>query len=215
MKIQALVALSAISLAGCARDPSKDAPAADVKVASTVATPDAAATATVAAGETLPIDTTASKLNWTGSKVTKVHPGGFKTFSGTITLVDGKAEASQVAVEIDVNSLFTDSPKLEGHLRSKDFFEVEKFPKATFTSTKIVPGGKDGATHTVSGNLTLHGVTKEISFPATITIGATEVSAKAKFSLNRKDFGIVYPGAPDDLIRDDVLIDWNIVAKRG
>lgn len=205
-----LATLTALSLAGCARDPSKDAPAAQVKDAASPA-----ATASDATGEKLPIDVTASKLLWEGSKVTKTHPGGFKSFSGTITLVEGKPESSKVDVEIDVASLWTDSPKLEGHLRSKDFFEVETYPKATFSSTSITAGGADGATHTVRGNLTMRGVTKEISFPATIVVGEKDVTAKAKFAINRKDWGIVYPGAPDDLIRDNVLIDWNIVAKRG
>ena len=226
--VRSLIVLASLfALSGCARDPSKDAPAAGVKDAAspaatqavagtggTAATTGAAATGD-AKGEVLPIDTSRSTLEWEGSKVTKVHPGGFKTFSGTITLVDGKPEASKVHVDIDSASLFTDSPKLEGHLRSADFFDVEKHPKATFSSTSITPGGAEGATHTVRGNLTMRGVTKEISFPATITVGEKEVTAKAKFSINRKDWGIVYPGAPDDLIRDNVLIDWNIVAKRG
>lgn len=201
--------VSLLVLAGCARDPSKDAPAAKVS------TPDASPTAAGAAGETIPIDTMMSKLQWTGSKVTKTHPGGFKKFTGTITLVDKKAEASRVTIEIDTNSIWSDNEKLAGHLRSKDFFEVEKYPTAKFESTAITPGGLEGATHTVKGNLTLHGVTKEISFPATITVGERDVTAKAKFSLKRKDFGIVYPGAPDDLIRDDVLVNWEIFAKRG
>lgn len=211
--IPILASLVALSLAGCARDPSKDAPAAEVKdAASPAATAPAGGDVK---GVTLPIDTTRSKLNWEGSKVTKTHPGGFKTFSGSILLVDGKPEASKVDIEIDVASLWSDSERLEGHLRSEDFFEVAKFPKASFTSTSITAGGAEGATHTVRGNLTMRGVTKEISFPATITVGEKEVAAKAKFAINRKDWGIVYPGAPDDLIRDNVLIDWDIVAPRG
>lgn len=205
-------------LAGCARDPAKDAPAAAVSsptsaMAATPApmSPDTA----MAAGEKLVIDPATSKINWTGSKVTGSHPGGFKTFSGTITLVDNKPEASKVEVTIDTNSLWTDAEKLAGHLRSKDFFEVEKYPTATFVSTSITPNATAGATHTIKGNLTLHGVTKEIAFPATITVDAKEVTAKSKFSLKRTDFGIVYTGKADDLIREDVLMELDLVAKRG
>jgi polyisoprenoid-binding protein YceI len=205
---------TSLLLAGCARDPAKDAP----KAGAVAVTPDSAAAtpASNAAGaETLPIDTAASKLNWTGSKVTKVHPGGFKTFSGTITLVDGAPEKSKVELDIDVDSLWTDSDRLAGHLKSPDFFDVKTFPKATFVTTSITAGGADGATHTVKGNLTLRGVTKEISFPATITVAEKQVTAKARFSLNRQDFGVAYKGAPDDLVRDDVLIEWEIAAKRA
>lgn len=198
-------------LAGCARDPSKNAPAATVAPASTPAAPASSA----AGSEVLAIDTTLSKLNWTGSKVTKSHPGGFKTFKGEVTLVDGAPEKSKVALEIDVASLWTDSEKLAGHLKSPDFFDVKTFPNATFTSTAIVAGGAEGATHTVTGNLTLHGVTKEISFPATITVGAEQVKARARFSLNRQDFGVKYTGAPDDLVRDGVLVEWEITANRA
>ena len=132
-----------------------------------------------------------------------------------IGLVDGKPEASKVVIEIDTASIVTDSPKLEGHLRSKDFFEVETYPTATFVSTSITPVKTDGATHTIKGNLTMHGVTKEIAFPATINVGPKEVTAKSKFSIKRTDFGINYPGAANDLIREDVLMELDLVAKRG
>lgn len=198
-------------LSGCARDPAKDAPKATVAPASTPATP----TSSAPGVEALAIDAAASKLNWTGSKVTKVHPGGFKTFKGTITLVDGAPEKSKVDLEIDVDSIWTDSERLVGHLKSPDFFDAALHPKATFTTISITAGGAEGATHSVKGNLTMRGVTKEISFPAIILVAKNEVTAKARFSLNRQDFGIAYKGAADDLVRDDVLIEWEISARRA
>ena len=66
----------------------------------------------------------------------------------------------------------------------------------------------------VTGSLTLHGVTKTLSFPADITVGAEQVDVKAEFALNRKDFGIVYPGKPDDLIADNVLLTLDVHAKK-
>ncbi|NUO53317.1 MAG: YceI family protein, partial [Polyangiaceae bacterium] len=104
--------------------------------------------------------------------------------------------------------------KLDGHLKSKDFFEVETFPKATFTSTEIKAGGEGGATHTITGNLNLHGVEKSVGFPAKIKVEKDKVTAEAKFAINRKDFNIVYAGKADDLIKDDVLIKLTITAKR-
>ena len=64
--------------------------------------------------------------------------------------------------------------------------------------------------YTVLGNLDFHGVTKSISFPATIALPANRVTVSAEFVINRKDFGVVYPGMPDNLIRDDVVLSIHI-----
>ena len=60
----------------------------------------------------------------------------------------------------------------------------------------------------------MHGVTRAITFPATIGVSANEVTVNAEFAINRKDFGIVYPGKPDDLIADDVALKFEIHAKK-
>ncbi len=108
---------------------------------------------------------------------------------------------------------YTDNPKLTGHLQSADFFDVAKFPTARFTSTSIAQG-KDGTT-TVTGDLTMHGVTQRISFPAQVTQSGDLATATAAFGINRKDFGLVYPGMPDDLIKDEVLLKLDVQARRG
>lgn len=166
-------------------------------------------------GTALPISTENSKVEFTGSKVTGKHDGGFKTFKGTIDLVNSKPEESKVSVDIDTTSIFSDDEKLTGHLKSADFFEVEKFPKATFVSTKIAADAAKGAgNYTITGDFTLHGTTKSITFPAKITVGDASVDVNTEFSINRKDFGIVYEGKTDDLIRDDVVIRLNLKAPR-
>jgi polyisoprenoid-binding protein YceI len=114
-----------------------------------------------------------------------------------------------------MSTVSVDVPKLTTHLKTPDFFDVDKYPRARFVSTSIGPGGDNGATHTVRGNLELHGVTKAITFPATIRVEGDEVDADAEFAIDRKDFGIIYPGAPDDLIRDQVLIKLTIRAKKA
>lgn len=195
-----------LAVSACS-DPAKDKAKAQVDTAKE---PVAAATT---GGEKLPL-ADGSKLEFTGSKVTGHHDGGFKGVTGTITLVDGKAERSSISVDVDTTTVYTDEEKLTGHLKSPDFFDVAKFPKANFTSTAITPGGEKGATHTVVGNLDLHGVKKSITFPATIAITGDQVTAKAEFSINRKDFGIVYAGKADDLIRDDVVLRFDIKANR-
>lgn len=155
-----------------------------------------------------------SKVAFVGAKITASHDGAFTQFTGSIDLVDGKPEGSAVNIEIDMNSLVIEPAKLAGHLKTADFFDVERFPKTTFASTGVSPGGAGGATHTVTGNLTLHGVTKAISFPAMITVSQLGVDATADFVINRKDFGVVYPGMPDDLIKDDVVIKLALKAPR-
>ena len=156
-----------------------------------------------------------SKVEFTGSKVTGKHEGGFKAFTGTIDLVNAKAEESSVKVDIDTTSVYSDSEGLTGHLKSPDFFDVEKFPKANFTSTKIVADSTTGAgSYTITGDFDLHGQKKSITFPAKITVTDAEVAVESEFSINRKDFGIVYAGKTDDLIRDDVVIKLNLKSSR-
>lgn len=156
-----------------------------------------------------------SQLAFVGAKVTGKHDGGFGKFKGQFVVPGGEITKGEVTVSVDAATLSTDTEKLTGHLKSADFFDVERFPTATFSSTEIKVGGAGEATHTVTGNLQLHGVTKSISFPATISASGTDSAVSAEFVINRKDFAIVYPGKPDDLIKDDVLIKLNIKAKAG
>ncbi|MGZ3448762.1 MAG: YceI family protein [Polyangiales bacterium] len=167
-------------------------------------------------GELDAIDVKTSKVEFVGSKVTGSHLGKFKTFSGKIELVDGKPEASNVSIDIDLASVETDEAKLTGHLKSGDFFEVEKFPKGSFVSTKIeAKSGPNGATHEVTGNLELHGVKKSITFPAKIDVDSDAVHASATFSIDRTQWGILYKGMADNLIKNDVVIKLDVRAPRN
>jgi polyisoprenoid-binding protein YceI len=123
--------------------------------------------------------------------------------------VNGDPERSTVNVTIDATSLWTPKERLTGHLKSPDFFDVATYPSATFTSTAIA---RDGDHYAVTGNLTLHGVTKSITFPATIEVTDSGVHAQAEFAIKRFDFGIAFKGAADDLIRDDVLVRFDLHA---
>jgi polyisoprenoid-binding protein YceI len=196
-----------LALAAC-DDPAKD------KAKATVADPAPAAAAAPAAkgAATYGFGNADSKIAFVGAKVTGKHDGSFDKFTGTVTLVDGEPTKSTVRVDVEAASIRTDTEKLTGHLKSADFFEVDKFPAVRFTSTTIKAGGDKGATHTVTGNLELHGVTKSITFPATIAVTPGAVNVDAEFAINRKDFGLTYPGKADDLIRDDVLVKLTIRA---
>lgn len=206
-----------LSLAACA-DPVGDAPRAEVKEAASTAAPAAAAAPEAAAAGPAAgtvryafSNEDGSKVSFVGAKVTQKHDGGFHKIKGTIDAAGGKLETAKVDVVIDMKSVYTDNPKLTGHLQSPDFFNVATFPTARFVSTSIVPAA-DGMS-TVTGDLTLHGVTKQLSFPARVTLTSEAASAEASFGINRKDFGIVYPGAPDDLIHDEVLLKLDVKAN--
>src|SRR4030095_4205313 len=119
-------------------------------------------------GEKFVITPENSKIEFVGSKVSGSENGSFAKFSGAVEFA-GQPEKSRVSINIEMDSVSTDQPDLTKHLKTADFFDVEKFPQATFTSTEIKTGGDQGASHTVTGNLQLHGITKSVSFPATIT----------------------------------------------
>lgn len=160
-------------------------------------------------------DQSASKVTWVGSKVTGKHDGGFGTFKGTVDVVDGTPEKSKVDVQIEADSLTSDTEKLTGHLKSPDFFDVKTHPKATFVSTEIKKGGDKGASHTITGNLTIKGITKTISFPATVALAGDTANVDAEFAINRRDFSLNYAGMPNDLIRDEVVIKLTIRSKKA
>jgi polyisoprenoid-binding protein YceI len=207
----------ALTASGC-DDPAKGKPQAEVGSAKPTPTASAAGstqpTGDTAAAE-YTIVTDQSKFEFVGSKVSGKHDGGFKTFKGTAKTAGGKAEGGSVEIEVDMQSTWADDEKLTTHLKSGDFFDVEKHPTSKFVTTAIEKGGSDGATHTVTGNLTLRGETKSIKFPATITVEGDGAKVKAEFSINRKDFGIKYDGKADDLIRDDVVIKLDLKLKKA
>ena len=203
----------ALLLTAC-EDPAANKARAVTSNASTPASNSQAAPA-AAKGESLAVTAENSKVLFTGSKVTGKHEGGFNKFTGNIDLVNEKPEGSSVNVDIETASVFTDADGLTKHLQTGDFFEVEKFPKASFHSTKIVADSTKGANaYTVTGDLELRGVRKSVTFPATIAVTPADVTVNSEFAINRKDFGIVYAGKADDLIRDDVAIKLDLKTPR-
>lgn len=123
--------------------------------------------------------------------------GEFQTLEGTVTWDPAHPEATQISASIDVASINTRDEKRDGHLKSVDFFDAEKFPKLTFKSKSVKANGKEELS--VTGDLTIHGVTKEVvlevegpSAPSTDPFGNTRVGATATTKIKRDDFGIVW-----------------------
>jgi polyisoprenoid-binding protein YceI len=148
--------------------------------------------------------------------------GEFHTFTATATGDPADPTKAVVEATIDVGSIDTRNDKRDAHLKSADFFDVEKFPTMTFKSKKIEKAG-DGKAR-VTGDLTLHGVTKEVVLDVegpTPTIkdpmGNTKVGAHATAKINRKDFGIVWNKSMDGgglMVGDDVDVTIDIEAVK-
>jgi polyisoprenoid-binding protein YceI len=151
--------------------------------------------------------------------LTKVD-GRFRDFDGRIWLDRANPSGSKVEVTIQTASIDTSNINRDKHLRSADFFDAEKYPVTTFKSTKVTPRGTD--LYDVTGDLTLHGVTKTMTIPVRHTgflnLGKEE---KAGFELtipiNRKDFGIVWNRTSDSggvMLGDDVDINVQVEANK-
>jgi polyisoprenoid-binding protein YceI len=202
-----LPVFTALLLFSACTNPASDKPKAVTNEAAPVA-----ASSPRAVGEKYLITPDNSRIEFVASKVTGSHNGSFKKFSGDIDF-SGQPENSRVNITIQTNSVETDTPDLTKHLQTPDFFDVAKYPEAKFVSTEIKSGGEKG-THTVIGNLTLHGVTKSLTFPATITVSPGAITVDSTFALNRKDFGINFAGASDNLIRDEVVLTLKVRAVK-
>jgi polyisoprenoid-binding protein YceI len=134
-----------------------------------------------------------TKIEFVGTKPNGKHNGGFKSFSGTVKPASADITTSTISVKIDTESIYTDAdPKLGNHLRAPDFFDVKKFPEATFVSKEIKAEKKDDATHAITGDLTLHGTTKTITLPAKVTETADTLTIDSTITIDRTEFGIAF-----------------------
>lgn len=205
------LASSVVLMAVACQSEIRDKPAAEVS--ETAPAPQAEATSRPAtAATTAKVIREKSSIDFVGAKVTRDHDGKFHEFDGVIEYASGKP--THVSFEIDLDSIETDEARLTAHLKTADFFDVAKYPKATFTSTSLteVPaGGPAGTTHELRGVLDLHGVRKEVVIPVKAETTAEGVRTTSEFTINRHDWGISYKGAADDLIRDNVLIKLNLL----
>jgi polyisoprenoid-binding protein YceI len=167
------------------------------------------------------VDTKTTTATWLGKKVTGQHTGAVNISKGTITS-DGKTVTGGT-FEFDMNSItctdLTDpewNGKLIGHLKSADFFSVEKNPFAKFELTKAIL--KEGNNYDVTGKLTIKGITNEVTFPAMIKMDAKTLVTIAKITVNRTKFDIKYgsasfiEGIGDKAINDDFELNVNLVA---
>jgi polyisoprenoid-binding protein YceI len=172
---------------------------------------------------TYTVNTTNSNITWKGYKVTGEHTGNVKVKSGSLDMTDGKLTGG--SFEIDMNSITcTDmqgeyGDKLVGHLKSADFFGVEKYPTAKFVITRAIATDSKGG-YKIVGNLTIKATTKEMKFNATVVEKDGVISAGGSLKVDRSDFDVRYgsgsffDGLGDKTIYDEFDLNLAIFAGK-
>lgn len=175
--------------------------------------------ASIASAEVFQIDPVHSGVNFKVKHLFSMVPGRFKTFSGTIHYDAQNVEKSSVEVSIDAASITTDNEKRDGHLKSDDFFGVEKFPTIVFKSTKVAKKGEDKLE--VAGDLTMRGITKPVTLMVDILGvgpgmgGATVAGFLGTARIDRTDYEVKWNRTLDTgglLVGEDVMIELPIEA---
>lgn len=159
-------------------------------------------------GADYPLSGDNTTITFIGAKPGGKHEGGFKTITGTASLPGEDLTELKLSLDIDMNSLYSDNPKLTGHLKSPDFFGVNSNPKSKFVSTKVE---KSDAGHKITGNLTMCGQTKSITIPAQISVKGDAIAVQSKFSIDRTQWGMTYGRGKID---DEVSLSVKVNAKR-
>ncbi|MEQ9443081.1 MAG: YceI family protein [Cyclobacteriaceae bacterium] len=195
------------------------------------------------------LSTADSKLMWSGFKPNGRHHGTIGIQDGAIAVLNGEVVGGSFTMDMndinveDLEGEYKD--KLTNHLKSGDFFSIEEFPNATFEITEVAPYANETAsidgeakmkvvvneeevdeysiadpTHTITGNLTMRGTTLSVSFPAKIAVTDDQVTAQAKFNIDRSKWKVNFreengyeARAKDELIYDTVHVGFDIVAN--
>lgn len=179
---------------------------------------------TTKTGNQYTLDTLNSKVEWKGYKIFKSestsHFGTIKFESGDVTVKDGKLESGKFVA--DMNSLTSvdlkddaeQMGKLNGHLKSGDFFEVEKFPTASYEITKVTPSTEGDYNTNLDGNLTVKGITKPVQFKANVSVKDGEVSiATEPKDIMREEFGVKFQApAENGVLKNEVTLQINVKA---
>jgi polyisoprenoid-binding protein YceI len=178
------------------------------------------AAALYAAPETYVVDKPHSEADFSVRHMMSKVTGKFDDFSGTITLDRAKPATSSVEFTIKTASINTGTADRDKHLRSADFFDAEKNPEIRFKSVSIAPS-KTKNVYDVTGDLTMHGVTKRVTLPVEFLgfqkdpWGNERAGFQLETKLDRKDYGINWNKALDNggfLVGDDVTVSINLEA---
>jgi len=180
------------------------------------------AATTGAVAQKLSVDSKETKVKWYAEKVTGKHDGSLNVQSGDITLEKGKISKANIVLDmtsIRVDDLDGESKgKLEGHLKSEDFFNVAAHANSSFTLTEFKEMKSKTGNYEVTGNLTIKGISHPITFPAQVDITDGKLTATADVIFDRAKYDIRYnsgsffDGLGDYMIYDDVKISFELLA---
>ena len=177
-------------------------------------------TQTLAPVRTLRIDRSHSEVAFQVRHLLSRVRGRFSDFDGTIEFDEANPRNSKIDVTIQAVSIDTSEPDRDKHLRSGDFFDVDKYPTIRFRSTSVRPQGDDS--YEIAGDLTIHGVTRRVTLHATYLgnaadpWGNTKSAFEAEGTINRKDFGLNWNAALETggfLVGDEVKVLLSVQAK--
>jgi polyisoprenoid-binding protein YceI len=163
--------------------------------------------------EALTADLAQSKVGFAVARAPIGHIGHFERYSATLELAGDQPQKLDIAVK--TASVVADRKGLTSHLKSADFFDVDKYPTATFTTEEIVTDPETGPNaFVVRGTMHLHGVGRKLEFPATIDMEAGRVVGRATLDISAKAFGIAYEGMEEELAEDAVQLEIELVFPR-
>lgn len=205
-----VIALASIGLFACNGAPEGEQVEAGDKVEKTDE-----ANAAAQSGTAYTVNTDGSKVNWVGSKlVGDQHTGYLNIKGGELTVKDGNIVDGTFT--LDMTSI-TDTDlapddgkaKLEGHLKSDDFFSVKAHPEGTFEIVEVKQvGNNPDATHQILGNLTLKGITKSVTIPANVMMTENELTASTpQFTIDRTKWEVMYGASVLGLAKDKIIND--------
>lgn len=162
------------------------------------------------------IDVAKSTVKWSGKKVTGEHHGTIRIKEGNLEVTGGKVNGGKVVMDMTTISDADANAKLEGHLKSDDFFSVTTFPTSELVITKVESNGNK---HTFSGNLTIKGVTNPVSFSATSAKDAENTVYEGSITIDRSKYNVRYGSKSffdnlgDKVIYDDFTLDFHVVVR--
>ena len=175
-------------------------------------------------GNVFELDTLNSRIEWKGFQVVKSdntsHFGTIKFESGDVTVKDGKLESGKFVADmntltsVDLKDVPEHLNKLNGHLKSGDFFETDKFPTTSYVISKVTPSTEGDYNTLLDGNLTIKGITKPVQFNANVSVknGEVSISTEPK-DIMREDFGVKFQmPIANGMIKNEVNIQISIKA---
>lgn len=170
------------------------------------------------AQETFKVNVENSNLNWKGYKPTGSHSGSITLISGNIVIKNNKLTGGSFVADMSTIKDYDGSAKLEGHLKSEDFFEIAVYPMSKFDITKTET---KGAKILVTGNMTIKDITKQITFPATLLVSKDAMTLTSDtFQINRADFNVKFKSKTffndlkDKFVNDEFDFQVTIIANK-